>query len=113
MLEPARTPDPLEHIGLQLRDDRVAAYLRAFPPLAGILPDCVHAIHKIFGELALSLDVMEDPEEEDGRMLYLLISVGSLAVEDAREKLSLFEAEWFFPNWDRINGAFCVDLEFA
>lgn len=103
---------PLPRV-FELRDSaRVKSYLTSHPFLSPVLRDLARELSRHFNGLKMALEVMDDPESENDRMLFALVNAGSLTVAEARRRLNEFDRSWTAGNESRLLDALCVSLEF-
>ena len=91
----------------------VRRFLHACPQLVEVLLEARVHLQKYFGpDPQVTLEVISDPEAEGVDELFAYI-LTSLPVDEALARLDRLDEEWFLDQFDRIDGQFNFNLEFA
>lgn len=92
---------------------RVHAFLSAHPELVEVLLDAALVLDEYFGaEADVALEVVADPEAEGGEEL--VVQVGTSApVDEAMDRLSRMDREWFLDQLGRVGGLLNINLVFV
>jgi hypothetical protein len=88
-------------------------FIQKTPALSNLLVEAYRKIEEYFGKnTQVSLDVFNDPEEPEFRMLNALITTNRTAKE-ARRILDRFDTEWWLEMYPRSQGYINVSLSYS
>lgn len=91
--------------------DSVAAFLSNHVFLAPVLIELYPQVQDYFPTRKIVLEVVADPDADDELLLASIITQSG--VDEALEKLDLFDEGWWLLNADRARGKLCVDVGFG
>jgi hypothetical protein len=91
----------------------VRSFLLAHLPLIGVLAEAHPYLSKYFGpNPQVALEVVSDPEADEGQDQLFAYILTSLPVDEALAKLDSLDEEWFLDQLDQVDGLFNFNLEF-
>ena len=109
----ARTYPKLAEVYHLRREKEVESFLQENPYLAPLLIEAHEHIEAQFGEEApVVLEVLHDPEAENGAQLFALIQT-KLPGEEARMRRAQLYKEWWLQNSLRACCQLHIDLEYV
>ncbi len=90
----------------------VFRFLQEHPSLPEVVWEAAHVLRYIFGlDTPLELKLLRDPETGEEE-LFAFVHVDA-PVEEALQKLDVFDDEWFLDKQGIVNGRFNVDVVFV
>jgi hypothetical protein len=92
----------------------VRRFLLAHLSLIGVLVEAYSHLSKYFGpDPRVALEIVSDPEADDGRDQLFAYILTSLPVDEALVRLDRLDEEWFLDQLDQVGGLFNFNLEFV